>query len=314
MMTEQEQGGQLEERRGDRRKADRRQAARSGVDRRRGDRRATTGAGVLFALAAMVVVPEARADIYTRVTSGGVTEATNLPSAKDFKLTYRSKGVVIHSPGFQVRPSANHDFDEHILAAAAHHGISQDLIRAVIQVESQFDRLAISTAGARGLMQLMPATARSMGVTDSFDARQNIFGGTRYLRSLLGRYGGDVSLAAAAYNAGEGAVARYNGIPPYKETQNYVRKVNAILGTAVAAVAAEIPAMFIAAGEGAKMNPPPAPRTVGGRIMAVATRSKSVATKPTPRVYYRWKDAKGVLHMTQAPPSTGEYSTVKSTD
>jgi soluble lytic murein transglycosylase-like protein len=186
-MTQQEQDGRFDERRGDRRQADRRQTARVGVDRRRRDRRASTGAGVLFGLAAMVVVPEARADIYTRVSPGGVTEATNQPSAKDFKLTYRSKGIVIHSPGFHLRPSANRDFDDHIQAAAAHHGISQDLIRAVIQVESQFDRLAISTAGARGLMQLMPATARSMGVVDSFDARQNIFGGTRYLRSLLGR-------------------------------------------------------------------------------------------------------------------------------
>jgi len=300
-------GDRFEERRGERRQADRRQAHRGGVDRRRGDRRASTGAGVLLALAVLAVVPEARADVYTRVNSSGVTEATNLPNAKDFKLTYRSKGIVIHSPGFHPRPSANRDFDDHIQAAAALHGISQDLIRAVIQVESQFDRLAISTAGARGLMQLMPATARSMGVTDSFDARQNIFGGTRYLRSLLGRYGGDVSLAAAAYNAGEGAVARYNGIPPYKETQNYVRKVNAILGGAVAAVAAEIPALFIAAGEGSR--PIPAPARASG-----AARAKSSAVKPGPRVYYRWKDAKGVVHMTQSPPSTGEYSTVKSTD
>jgi transglycosylase-like protein with SLT domain/uncharacterized protein DUF4124 len=313
-MGEMMDDGRFEERTGERRQADRRQVARDGTDRRRGDRRSTTGAGVLLALAAMAVVPEARADIYTRVNPSGVTEATNLPSAKDFKLTYRSKGIVIHSPGFSLRPSANHDFDDHIQSAAALHGISEDLIRAIIQVESQFDRLAISTAGARGLMQLMPATARSMGVTDSFDARQNILGGARYLRSLLGRYGGDVSLAAAAYNAGEGAVARYNGIPPYKETQNYVRKVNAILGSVMTAVAAEIPALFIAAGEGSRMNPPPAPRTLGGRIMAVATRSRSVATKPAPRVYYRWKDAKGVLHMTEAPPSTGDYTTVKSAD
>jgi transglycosylase-like protein with SLT domain/uncharacterized protein DUF4124 len=308
-MTELDRDGRFEERRGERRQGDRRQAERAGVvDRRRGDRRTSTGAGVLLALAAMAVVPEARADVYTRINSSGVTEATNLPSAKDFKLTYRSKGIVIHSPGFQLRPSANHDFDEHIQAAAALHGISQDLIRAVIQVESQFDRLAISTAGARGLMQLMPATARSMGVADSFDARQNIFGGTRYLRSLLGRYGGDVTLAAAAYNAGEGAVARYNGIPPYKETQNYVRKVNALLGGAVAAVAAEIPALFIAAGEGSRPIQAPA------RASAFAARAKAPAVKPGPRIYYRWKDAKGVVHMTQAPPPTGEYSTVKSTD
>jgi hypothetical protein len=296
-------------RRRERRHADRRQSARGGPDRRRGDRRAGAYAGAFLTLAALAVVPEARADIYTRTNqSGRVTEATNLPSGNDFKLTYRSKGVVIHSPGFTMRPSANHDFDDHIQAAAASHGISEELIRAIIQVESQFDRLAVSTAGARGLMQLMPATARSMGVADSFDPRQNIFGGARYLKQLLGLYGGDVALTAAAYNAGEGAVAKYNGIPPYRETQGYVRKVNAILGGVAATVAAEIPAMFIAAGEGSRTSPPPA------RAAAAAGRAKTPAVRPGPRIYYRWKDTKGVVHMTEAPPSTGEYSTIKSTD
>jgi hypothetical protein len=300
-------GGGFEARHGERRQGERRQSARGGPDRRRGDRRAASCAGAFLTLAALAVVPEARADIYTRTNQSGVTEATNLPSANDFKLTYRSwKGVVVHSPGFVLRPSANHDFDDHIQAAAARHGISEDLIRAIIQVESQFDRLAVSTAGARGLMQLMPATARSMGVVDSFDARQNIFGGARYLSQLLGRYGGDVSLAAAGYNAGEGAVAKYNGIPPYRETQGYVRKVNAILGGVAATVAAEIPALFIAAGEGSRTNP--APARVG------AGRAKTPAVKPGPRTYYRWKDGKGVVHMTEAPPATGEYSTIKSTD
>ena len=308
-MSETGRVGGLKERRGERRQGERRCAARGGVDRRRGDRRASVGAGVLLTFTTLAIVPEARADIYTRVTSSGVTEATNLPNDKDFKLTYRSpKGIVIHSPGFRLRPSANHDFDHHIMAASVHHGISQDLIRAVIQVESQFDRLAVSTAGARGLMQLMPATARAMGVSDAFDARQNIFGGTKYLRLLLGLYGGDVSMAAAAYNAGETAVARYKGIPPYKETQNYVRKVNAILGTAVAAVAEEIPALFIAPGDGAR-----APRTPA-RAGGFAGAAKAPAVKPGPRIYYRWKDAKGVVHMTQSPPTTGEYSTIKSTD
>ena len=295
------------ERHGDRRRGQRRQADRGGVDRRRGERRASVGAVV--ALAALVATPCARADIYTRVNSSGVTEATNLPNDADFKLTYRSpKGIVIHSPGFNLRPSANHDFDHHIMAASVQHGISQDLIRAIIQVESQFDRLAVSTAGARGLMQLMPATARAMGVTDAFDARQNIFGGARYLRVLLGLYGGDISLTAAAYNAGETAVARYKGVPPYKETQDYVRKVNAILGSAVAEAAPEIPALFIAAGDGAR-----APRTPA-RAAGVTGVAKVSAVKPGPRVYYRWKDAKGVVHMTESPPSTGEYSTIKSTD
>lgn len=293
------------ERRGERRRADRRLADRGGSDRRHGgDRRAATGAGLLLTFAALAMAPEARADIYTRVNSRGVTEATTQPTDKDFKLTYRSKGIVIHSPGFSLRPSANHDFDDHIVAASVRHGISQELIRAIIQVESQFDRLAVSTAGARGLMQLMPATARSMGVTDSFDARENILGGARYLKLLLGLYNGDIALTAAAYNAGETAVARYNGIPPFKETQNYVRKVNAILGGVGEAVAAEIPALFIAPGEGTRT-----PRTPER-----SARTKVPAVKAGLRIYYRWKDGKGVVHMTESPPSTGEYSTIKSAD
>src|SRR6185436_1673750 len=124
----------------------------------------------------------------------------------------------------------NSDFDAHIIDASARHGVAIDLIRAVIQVESQFDRMAVSSAGARGLMQLMPATARQYGVLDSFDARQNIMGGTRYLRVLLDLFRGDVALATAAFNAGETAVQRYGGIPPYRETQGYVSKVQAILG------------------------------------------------------------------------------------
>jgi hypothetical protein len=308
-MSETGRVGGFTERGADRRRADRRRADRGGVDRRRGERRATVGTCALLMLTTLAIVPDLRADIYTRVNGSGVTEATNLPSEKDFKLTYRSpKGIVIHSPGFSLRPSANHDFDHLILAASAQHGISQDLIRAIIQVESQFDRLAVSTAGARGLMQLMPATARAMGVTDAFDARQNIFGGTKYMRLLLGLYGGDVTMAAAAYNAGETAVARYKGIPPYKETQDYVRKVNAILGTAVSTVAEEIPALFIAPGDGARVPRAPA------RARGLTRASKVSAVKPGPRVYYRWKDARGVVHLTQSPPATGEYSTIKSTD
>jgi soluble lytic murein transglycosylase-like protein len=129
-------------------------------------------------------------------------------------------------------PSLNSEFDVHIEEAAARHDVSVGLVRAIIQVESGFDRLAVSAAGARGLMQLMPATARRFGVMNRFDARQNIFGGTRYLRTLLDHYRGDISLTAAAYNAGMGCVARYRGIPPYKQTQDYVRKVTALLGAA----------------------------------------------------------------------------------
>jgi len=116
-------------------------------------------------------------------------------------------------------------YDALIERAAQREGVDPALIRAVIQHESGFDARATSPAGARGLMQLMPATARGLGVTDPYDPAQSIAAGTRMLGRLVDRYDGDLSLALAAYNAGSGAVARYGGIPPYQETQSYVRNV-----------------------------------------------------------------------------------------
>lgn len=114
--------------------------------------------------------------------------------------------------------------DRYISTNAQAQRIDPALIEAIIESESGFDPNATSRAGARGLMQLMPQTAAGLGVTDPYDAAQNVRGGTRYLRTLLDRFG-DVELAVAAYNAGPGAVERYGGVPPYAETQRYVRNV-----------------------------------------------------------------------------------------
>ena len=111
---------------------------------------------------------------------------------------------------------------------AAAQGVPRALVRAVMNVESCFEPRAVSRVGARGLMQLMPETAAMLGVKDSFDAGQNIAGGTRYLRMMHDRYPGDWNRVLAAYNAGPGAVDKYNGIPPYRETQSYVKKVMAL--------------------------------------------------------------------------------------
>jgi len=116
-------------------------------------------------------------------------------------------------------------YDGLIERAAQREGIDPELVKAVVQHESGFDPRATSPAGAMGLMQLMPATARGLGVTDPYDPAQSIAAGTRMLSRLVKRYDGDLSLALAAYNAGSGAVERYGGVPPYRETQNYVRNV-----------------------------------------------------------------------------------------
>lgn len=114
------------------------------------------------------------------------------------------------------------------------HGVDPRLVAAVASRESDYDPNAVSTAGACGIMQIMPATARFLGLADIFDARANIFAGTRYLRTLLDTFHGDLDLTLAAYNAGPGAVQRYNGVPPYRETQQYVKIVRASYERALA--------------------------------------------------------------------------------
>ncbi len=189
------------------------------------------GAGVgALALTLAVAVPT-YADIYAFTDAQGVMHFSNV-RAKGAALYVRSQpNKNLARPG--VTPVAPSDkslerftrYDEAILEAAMLYQLPQELVRAVIKVESDYDPRAVSSAGAQGLMQLMPETALRMQARDPFDPRRNILAGTRYLRILANTFNGDIQLTIAAYNAGEGAVARYGGIPPYKETQFYVTKV-----------------------------------------------------------------------------------------
>ena len=172
-----------------------------------------------------------RGAVYKVERKGGITEYTNIkPAGNAFAVlfTYIATCVAcdIHSKIDFARTALNLDaYKTEIAAAASDFGVDSSLIRAVIHAESAFNPMALSNKGAQGLMQLMPGTGRELGVTDAFDAAQNIRGGARYLSQLLKDFNGDSHLATAAYNAGPGAVQKYRGVPPYDETQLYVQRV-----------------------------------------------------------------------------------------
>ena len=129
---------------------------------------------------------------------------------------------------------ARHAYDGIIAEAAVKYNLDPHMIRAVMQAESAFNAMAVSPVGALGLMQLMPAVAKELGVTDPLDPRQNIMGGSQHLKKMLTSHRGNVPLALASYNAGPGNVRKYRGIPPFKETRNYVKKITALLAEAQA--------------------------------------------------------------------------------
>jgi soluble lytic murein transglycosylase-like protein len=200
--------------------------------------RALRSASSIAALVAVVTLPlTAAADIYQYVDAEGVVHFTSVkPAAPNAKLYMKSDPKPSAGGGARpgVLPYAPQDrnidrftrYDEHIRQAAALYQIPEALIRAVIKVESDYDPRAVSYAGARGLMQLMPETAELLGVRDIHDPRENIFGGVRYLRVLANMFNGDLDFTIAAYNAGQNAVIQHRGIPPYAQTRDYVVKVN----------------------------------------------------------------------------------------
>lgn len=219
---------------------------------------------LVFSCAPWCVSRVAAEGAYRLVDEEGIVHITDTPNNPSFRpiagFSGTASGWLRVPSGTQVGSA----FSREIREAAERHGINPALVEAVIRIESAFNPWAVSPKGAQGLMQLMPRTAYALGVRDSFNPRQNIEGGVRHLRYLLDRYPGNIPLALAAYNAGEGAVDYYGGIPPYTETRQYVQKI--------------------------------LQQTGGGQVKAAA--------EPPPPVIYRHQEADGTLVFSNMPPVT----------
>jgi soluble lytic murein transglycosylase-like protein len=185
-------------------------------------------------LTAVTLTALARADIYTFTDTDGTVHFTNTPGGdKRYRIYIRGNGWQKPgvAPGVVPVPPSDHDiarysrYDPWIRSAATLYQIPEQLVRAIIRCESDYDSRAVSVSGARGLMQLMPDTASIMQVRDIDDPRENIYGGVRLLRVLANEFNGDLELTVAAYNAGDGAVIRFGGIPPFAQTRDYVVNV-----------------------------------------------------------------------------------------
>lgn len=165
-------------------------------------------------------------DSIAPVSNSNVSNVSN-DDASSFSNVLATEEAALNSANNVTHPAGTVTYADLFNEAATTYGVDVNLLTAIAKQESNFKADAVSSAGAIGIMQLMPATAESLGVSDPYDARENIMGGAKYIRQMLDRYDGDVTLALAAYNAGSGNVAKYGGVPPFTETQNYVAKVTA---------------------------------------------------------------------------------------
>jgi hypothetical protein len=202
---------------------ERRRRHRFGRERRKGDRRRAGIRTVLLTAAALSAPHSMRLGGTQKLMGPGVMLSSILGAPEP------SVEVAINS---FAAVEARHAYDEIIEEAARTYQLDPRMIKAVMQTESAFNAMAVSPVGALGLMQLMPEVAKELGVTDPLDPRQNIMGGSKYLKQLLDAHDGNVRLALASYNAGPGNVAKYRAIPPFKETRNYVKKVTGLLAAA----------------------------------------------------------------------------------
>ena len=174
---------------------------------------------LIAALILFTAAPSLYADIYMYVDEDGITCFTNLvPTTPKYQV------IIKERKRFTKSRSTNR-YDKHIKEASRMHGVSFSLLKAIMKVESDFNPKAISKRGAKGLMQIMPSNFKTLGISDPFNPRENIMGGALYFRQMLNRFNGKVHLALAAYNAGPDSVDRSGGIPPIRETENYVNKV-----------------------------------------------------------------------------------------
>lgn len=183
-----------------------------------------TGIFAAMLLISMIVLQfiylnNAEANIYMRRGKNGTVYFSNVPVSNGYKVYMRTASAY-KNKSYKILK-----YRKLIQKAAKRYGVNSRLISAVVRAESGYKKSAVSDKGAEGLMQLMPATQRMLNVSNPFNPAQNIFAGTKYLKSLLVKYNGNISLALAAYNAGKNAVKQYGGIPPYSQTQNYVKEV-----------------------------------------------------------------------------------------